>query len=219
MKKFMGVLLGFLLVLSVVGSANANLITNGSFSDGLNDWLVINDGDIDFTIKDGWGDYTDHLAFSTGGAGQYGRLIQKFFIPTFATGINVSFDYQASFGESGNGNPWDELIDPSSYFLALVNLDLNGEGLYKYSNMEVILDTNETTKWTSVHMQFMFDGSPTNVDPNARIRFEWNEVDDWMSNVKLDNIVVVTNPVPEPATMLLFGLGILGLAGISRRKR
>ncbi|MCD4722949.1 MAG: PEP-CTERM sorting domain-containing protein [Desulfobacula sp.] len=33
-----------------------------------------------------------------------------------------------------------------------------------------------------------------------------------------DNITLTIAPVPEPATMLLFGLGLLGLAGVSRKK-
>lgn len=40
---------------------------------------------------------------------------------------------------------------------------------------------------------------------------------DWIS---LDNLTYVTSGaiVPEPATMLLFALGLLGLAGVNRRK-
>ncbi|MCD4720467.1 MAG: PEP-CTERM sorting domain-containing protein [Desulfobacula sp.] len=35
----------------------------------------------------------------------------------------------------------------------------------------------------------------------------------------MDDFTYSSNPVPEPATMLLFGLGILGIAGVNRRKK
>jgi len=38
------------------------------------------------------------------------------------------------------------------------------------------------------------------------------------ANIDLDNIRV-GNPIPEPTTILLFGIGLLGMAGVGRRKK
>ncbi len=58
------------------------------------------------------------------------------------------------------------------------------------------------------------------------VRYEWMndaynpplDANIEITSVFFDN-TETTAPVPEPATMLLFGIGLLGLAGVSRRKK
>ncbi len=214
-KKLLAGLATGIFLIGMAGAASGNLLTNGDFSSGFDGWKTLN-GD-DFTIIPGWGSYTNHVAFLNGGSGQDGRLIQQFDIPLYASGLHVSFDWRGNFGESGNGDPNDPGIDPSSFFSSLVNVDLDDQGLYKYSNSELILNTNESTGWTSVDMTFLFGGDVTDSTPNGRIKFTWKEDVDWISMARLDNVVVGT--VPEPATMLLLGTGLVGLAGVSVRRR
>lgn len=65
----------------------------------------------------------------------------------------------------------------------------------------------------SYTISYDFSGTNINIGPTFAIAYA-----PWCAN---DNIIVTHNadPVPEPATMLLFGSGLAGLAGFTRLRR
>ena len=93
---------------------------------------------------------------------------------------------------------------------------------YGFDNVNwTLVDTgifvDETAQITD---NFSFGTSGQNM---RYVKYEVDGGTHWsaISEIKIwsDDNSGSNNPVPEPATMMLFGLGILGLAGVSRRKK
>lgn len=111
--------------------------------------------------------------------------------------INFSYDIYAVGMDLGWLNPW------------------GGSG----STMNVILNNGESFS-TNVVGPLHDTSTPLDfVGFSSDIAFSSITIDDLSNSVMIDNFAYTSsNVIPEPATFLLFGLGILGIAGVSRKK-
>jgi len=202
----------------LVGTAHANLIINGDFETGdLTGWnlmpytqlgeaYVTDDPDV---LTNNYAHIED--SDSDGFAGIY----QAFHISSGFTLLSVSFDYY--FAGYDNSDYYSDFFNSTFAFKTSNNYSwepLNWD-------IDIYLASSEDTMETVVHYNAIYDVSAL-VDNNVNGFIEFglfesagfpDKTDTWIG---LDNVNVA--PVPEPATILLFGAGLIGLAGTMRRK-
>lgn len=194
MKKLIGIL--SVLLLLGVGSAGATVIGFEEFTDG--------------TIVSGPGVFSD-LVLSAGndsikavaqnpGPDFTGRMSAQ------ASLFTHSSPFRADFLISGVGSV--------SVVMGDYNQDVDNLFLRAFDINNVLLDEATAIVTAATY------GGPTLAVNAADIAYVvFGSTGTYLNSVYFDNLTYEATSVPEPATLLLFGLGLIGLAGLKRRDK
>jgi len=158
-----------------------------------------------------------------------GITIPGYGLDLSGSGATMSFDTRFYQDPQTNTNPY---VD-APVFLRIYTYDTDGDTYLGHRDYSIVYATQSPWSdspyptWTNVTVNFNstaysqeYSFDITNV---SRIRFygtDWSGTgDDFVDFRKLTIDDGISAPVPEPATMLLLGLGLIGLAGVRRKMR
>jgi len=198
----------FLLTSSLLSNSYASLITNGSFESASVDpgsFLKLSVGS---TSIDGWTVINDSIHY----VGSYWQA---------SDGVR-SIDLDGDPGQAG-GVQQIFATTPDTKYTVTFDMSGNLAGGPTVKSMRVIADGQSA--------DFTFDITGISTTDMGYVSHAWTFIaDDDFANLQfislntsagwgpvIDNVSV--NTIPIPASFLLFGSGLLGMVGLSRRKR
>jgi choice-of-anchor C domain-containing protein len=213
-KRIIGfICISLLSVLLLAGSAGANLLTNGSFEDGVNppvsSWKGLSAGNSDLT---GWtigGGGVDWENDMTPHDGLFIDLNSGLTPGTISQNFNavVGQWYTLEFDLAGPGT-WSPFTDPREVKVTLDGIE------YIFS---VAASSNSNLFWEEKSLNFQANATSMELTFASLAagnvtggELYWGPVIDDVS-VDRDSA-----SVPEPFSILLLGLGILGITGFKR---
>ena len=208
MKRFLVILGAVIFLFGVTGSASADILFQENFDGngpGFEAWTIIDyDGNNTWEAADGWGNlvppYSGDAAAADAWYSWYG-MNDVLWSPS----IDIS-GYENITLTTGVG-----VVDSAGYEYAAILLLAEDWPVSREWTSWVDEDyTNEAASWDIT--DFLEGAS------SFKVGFWFYADSDSYGYFGADNIEVNGNPVPVPAAFWLLGSGLIGLAGLRRRK-
>jgi hypothetical protein len=215
MNRLGGILCAILLTFGFLEPANSSVITNGNFSDGLSSWTVNNSSNLPFGITavdiDGPGPLNSSDVFFVKTGGGFGTSA----VSTFQSiQLVAGGEYTLFANVAASYFPLDSSIN--NLAAGAITVTLDGKTIDSVNFGEIARNTIE---YATISASFVAAASgnldikffrPYGIDVSSPINY--------LDNVSLTLTSGTGAPVPEPATIFLLGIGLVGLAGYSRKK-